>query len=122
MTTSPRFTASKPKRLSMAIGSAVVAAAAMAAATLIALHGGEVTASEQPVDAPAVPVSVATVIQAPVTAWEEYSGRLEAIEHVDIRSRVSGAVVELLDTQRSELRSRRQVAQVRAAQYQSSVD
>ena len=92
MTTSPRFTASKPKRLAVTIGSALVAAAAIAAATLIALHGGEVTASEQPVDAPAVPVSVATVIQAPVTAWEEYSGRLEAIEHVDIRSRVSGAV------------------------------
>jgi hypothetical protein len=68
MTTSSRFTDSKPpNRLAMTIGSALVAAAAIAAATLIALHGGEVTASEQPAAAPAVPMSVATVIQAPVT-------------------------------------------------------
>ena len=70
MTTSPRFTASKPNRLALTVGSALVAAAAIAAATLIALHGGEVTASEQPAEAPAVPVSVATVTQAPVTARE----------------------------------------------------
>jgi hypothetical protein len=64
MSTSPRFTTSKPNRLAVTFGSALVVAAAIAAAILIALHGGEVTASEQPVEALAMPVSVATVIQA----------------------------------------------------------
>lgn len=40
----------------------------------------------------AVPVSVATVVQKEVSFWDEFSGRLEAVQHVDIRARVSGAV------------------------------
>jgi membrane fusion protein, multidrug efflux system len=41
---------------------------------------------------PAVPVSVAVVEQRLATAWDEFSGRLEAVERVDVRSRVAGAV------------------------------
>ena len=41
---------------------------------------------------PATPASVATVEAHQVTLWSEFSGRLEAIERVDIRPRVSGAV------------------------------
>jgi multidrug efflux system membrane fusion protein len=41
---------------------------------------------------PATPVSVATVVQSDVAAWDEFSGRLEAVERVDIRSRVAGTL------------------------------
>ena len=40
----------------------------------------------------ATPVSVATVVQSDVATWDEFSGRLEAVERVDIRSRVAGTV------------------------------
>src|SRR5688500_2505525 len=40
----------------------------------------------------ATPVSVATVVQADVATWDEFSGRLEAIDRVDLRSRVAGQV------------------------------
>ena len=40
----------------------------------------------------ATPVSVATVAATEVNAWDEFSGRLEAVERVDVRSRVAGAV------------------------------
>ncbi len=40
----------------------------------------------------ATPVSVAAVVQRHVATWEEFSGRLEAVERVDIRSRVAGTV------------------------------
>ena len=40
----------------------------------------------------ATPVLVATVVEKEVTAWDEFSGRLEAVERVDVRSRVAGAV------------------------------
>ncbi|CAN5324609.1 efflux RND transporter periplasmic adaptor subunit [soil metagenome] len=43
--------------------------------------------------APATPVSVATVVQSDVAAWAEFSGRLEAVERVDIRSRVAGSLL-----------------------------
>ena len=42
--------------------------------------------------APATPVSVATVVKSDVATWDEFSGRLEAVERVDIRSRVAGTV------------------------------
>lgn len=40
----------------------------------------------------AVPVSVALVEQRDVATWDEFSGRLEAIDRVEIRSRVAGVV------------------------------
>ncbi|MGE0626857.1 MAG: efflux RND transporter periplasmic adaptor subunit [Hyphomicrobiaceae bacterium] len=40
----------------------------------------------------AVPVSVAVVEKRDVSTWDEFSGRLEAVERVEVRSRVAGAV------------------------------
>jgi multidrug efflux system membrane fusion protein len=61
------------------------------AAAVIALHGdrAEATANSAP---PAPQVSVAVVAEREVTSWDEFSGRLEAVERVEVRSRVSGAV------------------------------
>ena len=44
------------------------------------------------VQPPATPVPVATVERRDVTLWDEFSGRLEAVERVDVRSRVAGQV------------------------------
>jgi multidrug efflux system membrane fusion protein len=73
-------------------------AAAMLAA-LVALSAGAFylrsssaesnAAAAQP---PATPVPVSTVEESEVEIWDEFSGRLEAVERVDIRSRVAGAV------------------------------
>jgi membrane fusion protein, multidrug efflux system len=40
----------------------------------------------------ALPVPVAVIEQHEVTTWDEFSGRLEAVERVEVRSRVAGAV------------------------------
>jgi multidrug efflux system membrane fusion protein len=48
--------------------------------------------SGAPAEAPATPVSVATVVPSEVAVWDEFSGRLEAVERVDIRSRVAGTL------------------------------
>jgi multidrug efflux system membrane fusion protein len=50
------------------------------------------TAASEPAQAPAVPVTVAVVAARDVTNWENFSGRLEAIDRVQIRSRVAGAI------------------------------
>ena len=75
----------------------LLAAATLAA--LAALGGGALYlrplgAEPKPAAAQpqAVPVPVATLEETPVTLWDEFSGRLEAVERVDIRSRVAGAV------------------------------
>jgi membrane fusion protein, multidrug efflux system len=41
---------------------------------------------------PAPPVTVASPIQKKVTQWDEYTGRFEAREQVDVRARVSGFI------------------------------
>jgi len=43
----------------------------------------------------AMPISVAAVMQQETTQWKEFSGRLRAVEDVDIRPRVSGTIEEV---------------------------
>jgi len=68
-------------------------------AALLALSGGAFylrssSAETKPAAAKpqALPVPVAVIEQHEVTTWDEFSGRLEAVERVDVRSRVAGAV------------------------------
>jgi membrane fusion protein, multidrug efflux system len=71
---------------------------AVASTVVAALHNGPTgsaraeTAAAQPA---AVPVSVAVVAPRETAPWDEFSGRLEAVERVEIRSRVAGAVQEI---------------------------
>jgi multidrug efflux system membrane fusion protein len=77
----------------VAHGAALGAVAAIVAAIFGAFARSTPQAATPAATAPpATPVSVATVAQSDVTAWNEFSGRLEAVERVDIRSRVAGAV------------------------------
>ncbi|MBA2963875.1 MULTISPECIES: efflux RND transporter periplasmic adaptor subunit [Ramlibacter] len=72
---------------------AVASLGAAAAAALVAFGPERSAQAAAPAAAPAgIPVSVATVNETEITAWNEFSGRLEAVERVDIRSRVAGAV------------------------------
>src|SRR5882672_8550161 len=73
------------------LAAAVIVALAVISVGLFGIYGKNVVAapSTQP---EATPVSVATVVESDVAAWDEFSGRLEAVERVDVRSRVAGAV------------------------------
>ena len=42
-----------------------------------------------------LPVNVLTVIEKEVNEWDEFTGRLEAVESVEIRPRVSGYITEI---------------------------
>lgn len=77
-----------PKRRLLAIAAAVLALTGGATA----IFGTTSTSAQPAAQAPATPVSVATVVQSEVVAWEEFSGRLEAVERVDIRPRVAGTL------------------------------
>ena len=69
----------------------LLTAIAAFAAALFGLRSADAGESAAAVP-PAPPVSVATVAQTEITAWDEFSGRLEAVERVDVRSRVAGAL------------------------------
>src|SRR6201996_6029303 len=40
-------------------------------------------------------VDVATVVQKTITDWQTYSGRLQAVEKVDVRPQVAGTIVSV---------------------------
>ncbi len=44
---------------------------------------------------PPTPVSVAKVIEKPVTEWDEFSGRVRAIDRVQVRPQISGIIEEV---------------------------
>jgi multidrug efflux system membrane fusion protein len=71
---------------------------------LTALAGGAAfvidrsgSAQAEPVAAAsaAIPVSVSVVAPRETVPWDEFSGRLEAVERVEVRSRVAGAIQEI---------------------------
>src|SRR5213592_2715396 len=44
---------------------------------------------------PALPVNVVTVVEKEVDEWDEFTGRLDPVESVEIRPRVSGYITEI---------------------------
>ncbi|NMG37268.1 efflux RND transporter periplasmic adaptor subunit [Azoarcus sp. TTM-91] len=70
-------------------------------AVVLALGGGFATLRSQDgkavaaEGAPASTVDVAAVAEQRITDWQQYSGRLEAVERVEIRPRVSGTITEV---------------------------
>jgi multidrug efflux system membrane fusion protein len=74
---------------------AAAAAAALAVMGGATLYLSPLGAEPRPAAAAlpeAMPVPVATVLPTEVRTWDEFSGRLEAKERVEIRSRVAGTV------------------------------
>src|SRR5690349_10421641 len=80
----------KTTRALLGAGAAVVVAAIAAAVIAMPQANSQSEAPQGP--PPAMPVSVAIVEEKPVTLWDEFSGRLEAVDSVDIRSRVAGEI------------------------------
>jgi multidrug efflux system membrane fusion protein len=79
---SPRF---NRKLIWLALGVALIGTAGIVSHTSQAARPAATAA------APA-PVTVATVIEKPVIEWDEFSGRVEAVEYVEIRPRVTGTI------------------------------
>jgi membrane fusion protein, multidrug efflux system len=75
------------------LSAVALAVAGVGTGTFFAVPGRQAQANDPPGKAaPATPVSVAVVEQRDVAIWDEFSGRLEAVERVEVRSRVAGAV------------------------------
>jgi multidrug efflux system membrane fusion protein len=70
---------------------AVTAALAIGAA-IFHVQSSHADSPQAAAAAQGTPVSVATVAGSQVSVWNEFSGRLEAVDRVDLRSRVAGAV------------------------------
>jgi multidrug efflux system membrane fusion protein len=77
------------------MGTGLGLAASLSVAALVYQLPGTIAAAETDAAAatpPAVPVTVAVLENREIRSWQEFSGRLEAIDRVQIRSRVAGAI------------------------------
>src|SRR3954451_9588165 len=66
--------------------------AAFAAVSLVLVDCNKSAAKKGP---PPLPVNVVAVIQKEVNEWDEFTGRLDPVESVEIRPRVSGYITEI---------------------------
>jgi len=84
-----------------ALASLAVSGALLAA--LVSLSGckSEATTAQQ---APAPQVSVASALERDVTEWDEFTGRLEAVESVEVRPRVTGYIESVNFTEGSTVK------------------
>lgn len=65
------------------------------AVSVIALAFGACRKKETPPPAGPIPVNVVVAVEKEVTDWDEFTGRIEAVESVEIRPRVSGYLTEI---------------------------
>ena len=76
----------------LGLATLATAVTATVAAAILVFQAPVAQADATPAAPPAMPVSVAPVLQKDIALWDEFSGRLEAVQRVDVRPRVSGAV------------------------------
>lgn len=100
----------------------LTAVAAVLAALFVGLHSQPAEAQAGAGTPQAIPVSVATVASQDVAAWNEFSGRLEAVERVDVRSRVAGAVQSVHFREGALVKSGDLLVTIDPAPYQAEVD
>ena len=74
------------------IVAATVAALAVLSGGALYLRSSSAESKPAAAAPQALPVPVAVIDEQEVTTWDEFSGRLEAVERVDVRSRVAGQV------------------------------
>ena len=103
------------------VAGTTLTAVAAALATTFMLQSGPAVATPSPA-AQATPVSVATVVQSDVATWNDFSGRLEAVERVDIRSRVAGTVQGVHFREGALVKSGDLLLTIDPAPYQADVD
>jgi membrane fusion protein, multidrug efflux system len=71
---------------------------------------------------PATEVSVAVVAEHDVTEWDEYTGRLEAVNTVEIRPQVSGVLQTVAFTEGKEVKQGELLFQIDPRPFQAELD
>ena len=91
--------------------------------TVLGLAGSLVGCKAAPPAAPPPPaVTVAPVLERDVAEWDEFSGRLQAVDQVEIRPRVSGYIRRLTFQEGREVRKGEVLFEIDPRPYQADLD
>ncbi|MCC7633618.1 efflux RND transporter periplasmic adaptor subunit [Stenotrophomonas rhizophila] len=91
----------------------------LAAAVLAACSGGHAEEAGMP---PPPQVSAAPVLIKPVSQWDDFSGRVEAVESVELRPRVSGYIDKVNYVEGDEVKKGDVLFTIDARSYQAEYD
>lgn len=94
----------------------------MSVVVLTAALAGCARTSAQPGPPPPAKVTVAEVIYRDVTEWDEFTGRLEAVDSVAVRPRVSGYVSSVHFTEGAVVKRGALLFQIDSRPFQAEVD
>jgi multidrug efflux system membrane fusion protein len=103
------------------LAAAFAAVIAVAGGVVLLRDHGESTARAAAAPA-AAPVDVAEVVERSITDWQSYSGRLEAVDRVAIRPRVSGTLVAVHFKDGSLVHKGDELFTIDPLPYQAEVD
>src|SRR5262245_8132916 len=107
------------KSTKIARGSRIALMAPIALAAFVSACAN--TAAQQP-PPPPPQVAVANVIERDVTEWDEFTGRLQAVDSVEVRPRVSGYVSAVRFSEGAIVRKGDLLFQIDARPFQAEVD
>jgi len=78
-------------------------------------------APKRPTPPPPTAVTVAPVLERDITEWDEFSGRLEAVNEVEIRPRVSGYIKQVTFPEGKEVRKGEVLFEIDARPYEADL-
>ena len=96
--------------------------AGIAGLFLVATFGFGCRSAESAAAPPPPTVSVAPVIERQITEWDEFTGRLDAVQKVEIRPRVSGYIDRVAFTEGKEVKAGDLLFQIDPRPYQAELD
>ncbi len=94
----------------------------VAAITAITLAAGCTRTAAQQAAAPPPQVTVASVIERNVTEWDEFTGRLQAVDSVEVRPRVAGLISAVRFDEGAMVHRGELLFQIDARPFQAEVD
>ncbi|WP_316189731.1 MULTISPECIES: efflux RND transporter periplasmic adaptor subunit [unclassified Bradyrhizobium] len=111
-------------RLKRLLGTVAVAAILLAGASVAGNRYFNTSPNAAKAAAPeqAVPVTIAVVEPRQATLWDEFSGRLEAVERVEVRPRVAGAILATNFTEGALVKAGDVLFKIDPAPYAAEVD
>lgn len=80
-------------RKQLTLSAVIIAVFATGGSFILFQENADAKATSTTTAPPAATVDVAHVVSQTITDWQEYSGRLEAIDQVDVRPQVSGKLI-----------------------------
>ena len=89
---------------------------------VLVLAAGCVQTSAQPAPPPPPQVTVASVIERDVTEWDEFTGRLQAVDSVEVRPRVSGLIAAVRFQEGAIVRRGDPLFEIDPRPFQAEVD